>query len=104
MEWTVAGEALDGRLAGLGVHARVAHLLGPCHEAIVELLEAGDALGLGLEQKPLSNVPSQPFLFAAALRSVRSTVDQADAEHRAAAFERGIAIRGPVVNIMPKSA
>src|SRR6266851_1022012 len=81
VERTVAGEALDRRLAGLGVHARVAYLLGPGHEAIVELLEAGDALGLGLEQEPLPNVPSQPFLFAATLRSVRPTVDQADAEH-----------------------
>src|SRR6266566_2275732 len=63
VEWTVAGEALDGRLASLGVHARVAHLLGPRHEAIVELLEAGDALGLGLEQKPLSNVPSNLSCF-----------------------------------------
>ena len=50
----MAGEALDGRLAGLGMHAGVAHLLGPRGEAIIELLEAGDALGLGLEQKPLS--------------------------------------------------
>src|SRR5712692_2562205 len=87
VEWTVAGEALDGRLASLGVHARVAHLLGPGHEAIVELLEAGNALGLGLEQEPLSDVAAKPFLFSATLRSVRPAVDQADAEHRAAAFK-----------------
>src|SRR5713226_5404287 len=99
VEWTVAGEALDGRLAGLGVHARVAHLFSPGREAIVELLEAGDALGLGLEQKPLSNVPSQPFLFSAPLRSIRPTVDQADAEHRAAAFKRGMPVWTPVINM-----
>ena len=68
VEWTVAGEALDGRLAGLSVHARVAHLLGPGREAIVELLEAGDALSLGLEQEPLSNVAAEPLLFSSALR------------------------------------
>ena len=99
MEWTVAGEALDRRLAGLGVHARVADLLSPGHEAIVELLEAGDALGLGLEQEPLADVPSQPFLFSATLRSVRPTVDKANAEHRAAAFERSVRIRGAVVHM-----
>src|SRR5436190_11731833 len=58
VEWTVAGETLNGRLAGLSVHARVADLFGPGTEAIVELLEAGDALGFGLEQEPLANVPS----------------------------------------------
>src|ERR1700694_3818465 len=63
VEGTVAGEALDGRLASLGVHARVAHLLGPGREAIVELLEAGNALGLGLEQEPLSNIAAEPPLF-----------------------------------------
>src|SRR5712692_5927080 len=85
VERTVAGEASDGRLAGLGVHARVAYLLGPGREAIVELLEAGDALSLGLKQKPLSDVSAEPFLFSASLRSIRPTVDQADAEHRTAA-------------------
>ena len=100
----MAGEALDGRLAGFGVHARVAHLFSPGREAIVELLEAGDALGLGLEQKPLSNLPSQPFLFSAPLRSIRPTVDQADAEHRTAAFERGMPVWTPVIHIMPTSA
>src|SRR6266849_2862200 len=95
VEWTVAGEALDGRLAGLGVHARVAYLFGPGHEPIVELLEAGDAQGLGLEQEPLSDVAAEPLLFSTTLRSVRPAVDQADAEHGAAAFKRGIAIRCP---------
>jgi len=104
VEWTVAGEALDGRLAGLSVHARVAYLFGPGHEAIVELLKAGDALGFGLEQEPLSNIAAEPLLFSASLRSIRLTVDQPDAEHRAAAFQRGVAIRRPVVHIMPTSA
>src|SRR5436190_14431650 len=44
VQWTLAGETLDGRLTGFGVHAGVAHLFGPGREAIVELLEAGDAL------------------------------------------------------------
>jgi len=99
VEWTVAGEALDGRLANLGVHARVAHLLGPGREAIVKLLEAGNALGLSLEQKPLSDVSAEPFLFSASLRSIRPTVDQADAEHRTAAFKLGITVRGTVVHM-----
>src|SRR6266566_8150636 len=79
VEWTVAGEALAGRLAGLGVHPRVAYLFGPGHEPIIELLEAGDALGLGLEQEPLSDVAAEPLLFSASLRPIRSAVDQADA-------------------------
>jgi hypothetical protein len=54
----MAGEALDGCLAGLGVHAGVAHLLSPRYEAIIQLLEAGDALGFCLEQEPFANVPS----------------------------------------------
>ena len=99
MEWPLAGEALDGRLAGLGVHARVAYLLNPGREAIIQILEGGDALGLGLEQEPLADVAAQPLLFSATLRAVRPTVDQADAEHRAAAFKRGVRIRGAVVNM-----
>jgi hypothetical protein len=104
VEWTVAGEALDGRLAGLSVHARVAYLFGPGHEAIVELLEAGDALGLGLEQKPFSNIAAEALLLSATLRTIGSAVDETNAEHRAAAFKRGVAIRRPVVHIMPTSA
>src|SRR5713226_1700640 len=99
VEWTVAGEALDGCLAGLSVHACVAYLLSPGREAIVELLEAGDTLSLGLEQEPLSNVAAEPLLFSASLRSIRPTVDQADAEHRAAAFERGMPVWTPVINM-----
>jgi hypothetical protein len=68
VEWTVAGEALNGRLTGLSVYPRVAHLLGPGRETIIELLEAGDALGLGLEQKPLANVAAETLLFSASLR------------------------------------
>jgi hypothetical protein len=63
----MAGEALDGRLAGLGVHARVADLFAPGYEAIIQLLEVGDALGLGFEEEPLAKVPSQSFLLSAPL-------------------------------------
>ena len=63
----MAGEAVYGRLARFRVHARVAHLLSPGHEAIIQLLEVGDALGLGLEQEPFADLPPQPFLFSAAL-------------------------------------
>ena len=104
MEWTVAGEALDRRLTGLGVHAGVAHLLGPGYEAIIQLLEAGDALGLGLEQEPLADVSPESFLFPATLGSIRSAVDHSDAEYGAAAFERGVGIRRPVVDVMLTSA
>src|SRR2546427_1946500 len=48
VEWTVAGEALNRGLAGLSVHARVAHLFGPGGEAMVEVLETDGALGPGL--------------------------------------------------------
>ena len=99
MEWTLAGEALDGCLAGLGVHARVADLFAPGHEAIIQLLEVGDALGLGLEQEPLANVPAQPFLFSATLWSVRPTVDQTNAEDGAAAFQSSVCKRGAVVHM-----
>src|SRR5207244_13031890 len=101
VEWTVAGEAVDRRLTGFGVHAGVAHLLGPGHEPIVELLEAGDALGFRLEQESLPNVPSQSFLFSAPLRPVRPTVNKTDAEHSAAAFEVGVGKRCSVVDVQP---
>jgi hypothetical protein len=39
------------------MHAGVADLLGPRGEAIIEFLEAGDALCLGLEQESLADVP-----------------------------------------------
>jgi hypothetical protein len=61
------GEALDRRLTGLGVHAGVAHLLGAHRKAIVEPLEAGDALGLGLSEKGLANEAIEALLFATAL-------------------------------------
>src|SRR5207248_6596766 len=99
VEWTVAGEALDGRLAGLGVHARVAYLLGPSREAIVELLEAGDALSLGLEQEPLSNIAAEPLLFSATLRPLWPALDQADAKHGAAPLKGGVSKRCAVVHM-----
>src|SRR5260370_23730455 len=80
------------------MHAGVAHLLGPGREAIVELLEVGDAVRLSLEQEPLSDVAQKSFLFAARLRPVGPTVDQPDAQHGAAALEGGIAIRRSVVH------
>src|SRR5215469_9901559 len=93
----MAGEALDGCLPRLSVHARVAHLLGPGHEAVVKLLEAGDAVRVSLEQEPLSDVSQKSFLFAARLWLIRPSVDEPDAEHRAAALEGRIAIRRAVV-------
>src|SRR5713226_6101221 len=80
------------------MHAGVAHLLGPGREAIVELLEAGDAVRLSLEQEPLSDVSQESFLFATRLRPVRPTVDQPDAEHGTAALEGRIAIRRSIVH------
>ena len=47
LQRSLAGEPGDRRLAGLGMLARVADLLGPGQEAIVELGEAGDAVRLG---------------------------------------------------------
>ena len=72
LQWALAGEAVDGRLAGLGVLTRVAHLLGPGQEAIVQLAEAGDAVRLGLGQEPFADEAIEPLLLAAALG--RSTV------------------------------
>jgi hypothetical protein len=93
MEWTLAGEALDGCLTRLGMHARVAHLLSPGHEPIIQLLEGGDALGFGLEQEPFADVAAEPLLFSATLRSVRPAVDKANAEDGAlrsrAVFAKG---------------
>ena len=99
VERAVAGEAFDRRLAGLGVLARVAHLLGPRHEAIVELLETADALGFGLEQEPLADVAPQSLLLAAALRLVRSAMNQPDPQHSAAPLECRIGIRRAVVDV-----
>ena len=66
----------------LSVHARVALLFSPGHEPIVELLKAGDALGLGLEQKPLSNVAGRSsVLVFRDLAAVWPAVDEANAEH-----------------------
>ena len=96
MEWTLAGEALDGCLTRLGVHARVADLFGPGHEAIIQLLEVGDALGLGFKEEPLANVPSQSFLLSATLWSVRLTVDEPNAEDGAAAFQGAFAKGAPL--------
>jgi hypothetical protein len=39
VEWAVAPEAFDWRLGGLGVLTHVAHLLGPRHSGIIDLLE-----------------------------------------------------------------
>src|SRR4051794_27509187 len=79
--------------------ARVAYLFNPGREAIIQILEAGDALGFGLEQEPLADVSPQSFLFSAPLRPVWPAVNEADAEHRAAAFKCGITVRRPVINM-----
>ena len=84
--------------------AGIAHLLDPGHEALVELSEAGDAVGLGLEQEPLADVAICAFNFASALRPVWSAVYQADAQDRAGALEGRGNVRTAVINIMPTSA
>src|SRR5215831_10857045 len=86
----MAGEALDWRLTGFGVHAGVAHLLRPRRKAVIELLEAGDALGFGLEQEALADVAVEPLLLAAPGRRVGTAVDEANAQHGAAALQRRI--------------
>jgi hypothetical protein len=48
--------------------ARIAHLLHPGQEAIVELGEAGDAMCFGLEQKALADERIELFDLAPALR------------------------------------
>ena len=49
------------------MHARVAHLLGPGQEAIVELGVAGDAVRLGFEQEAFTDEAIEPLLFATPL-------------------------------------
>jgi hypothetical protein len=61
------GKASDGRLARLGVLARVAHLLGPGQESIVQLGEAGDAVRLGLGEKTFADEAIEALLLAAPL-------------------------------------
>ena len=46
---------------------RVADLLGPGQEAIVELGEAGDPVRLGFSQEAFTNETIEPLLFAAPL-------------------------------------
>ena len=47
---TYVGDRVNGRLAGFGVLTRIAHLLSPGEEPIVQLREAGDAVRFGLDQ------------------------------------------------------
>jgi len=47
----------DRWLAGLGMDASVGDLLRPGGEPVVQLVEAGDAGGLGLDQEPLPDEP-----------------------------------------------
>jgi hypothetical protein len=61
------GKASDGRLARLGVLARVAHLLGPGQESIVQLGEAGDAVRLGLGEKTFADEAIEALQLAAPL-------------------------------------
>jgi len=98
---TVAGEAGDRRLAGLGVLAGIAHLLTPGQKAVVELGEAGDAVRLGLTEEPLADEAVQPLLLAAPLGRVGSAMDKTDAEYRTAALEGGIGIRRTVIHVQP---
>jgi hypothetical protein len=53
----------------------------------------------GLQQEPLADDPVQPLLLAPALGSVGLAVDQADAQHRAAALQRRIGVGRAVVHI-----
>jgi hypothetical protein len=45
------------------VQAGVADLLGPGGEAVVELVQGGDAGLLGLQQEPLADQAVQPLLL-----------------------------------------
>jgi hypothetical protein len=49
------------------VLARVADLLGPGQEAIVQFAEAGNAVRLGFAQEPLTNEAVEPLLLATTL-------------------------------------
>ena len=69
-EWTVAGESINGRLAGLGVLTRIADLLRPREETIVQLGEAGDAVGFGFGQEPFADKSVEPLELAAAFGRV----------------------------------
>jgi hypothetical protein len=49
------------------VHPGVEHLRGPGGEAVVELVQAGDAGLAGLQHEALADHPVEPFLLASAL-------------------------------------
>jgi hypothetical protein len=68
-------------------------------EAVVELVQAVDPGGLGLQQEPLADDPVQSLLLASALGSVGLAVDEVDAQHRAAAVQCRIRVRRAVVHI-----
>ena len=65
--WPAGLPPLARRLAGLGVDALVADLLGPGGEAVVELVQRGGPCLLGLDQEPLADEPVEPLLLASAL-------------------------------------
>jgi len=46
---------------------RIAHLLSPRHEPVVQLGKAGDAVGFGLAEESFADEAIEPLLFAAAL-------------------------------------
>ena len=79
--------------------AGIAHLLDPRHKAVVQLSEAGDAVGFGLQQEALANIAICSFNFASALRPVRSAVDQTGAQDCAGAFEGRGNVRAALIHI-----
>ena len=59
---------------------------------------------LGLQQEPLADEPVEPLLLAPALGPVGLAVDQADAQHCAAAVQRRIRVGRAIVEVAPTSA
>lgn len=96
-----AGEPIDRGLAGLGVLARIAELLSPCHEALVQLGEAGDTVGFGLAEEPSADKTVEPLLLAASFRRIGTALDQVDAEAGATALERRVGVRRAVIHVHP---
>ena len=93
------GIAGQGRLAGLGMDADVEVATDPGPEAVVELVEAGDADLLRFEEEAFPDDPVEAFLLASALWCIWSGMDEPDAQDRAASREFGAAVCAAVVHV-----